>query len=66
MIKSRLFVFQVQTYEAVTAVKCSNQADPHLTFTDPIWPSDLPQRPSPTFLPLDTDQKVITGWRRWL
>jgi hypothetical protein len=40
------------------AVKCSNQAAPHLTFTDPIWPSDLPQRPSLTFLPLATDQKV--------
>ena len=40
------------------AVRCSNQTDPHLTFTDPIWPSDLPQRPSPAFLPLATDLMV--------
>jgi hypothetical protein len=31
------------------AAKCSNQADLHLTFTDPIRRSDLPQRPSMTF-----------------
>ncbi len=40
------------------AAKCSNQADLHLTFIDPIWPSDLPQRPSLTSLPLATDQKA--------
>jgi hypothetical protein len=40
------------------AAKCSNQADLHLTFIDPIWPSDLPQRPSLTSMPLATDQKV--------
>lgn len=38
------------------AAKCSNQADLHLTFIDPICPSDLPQRPSSTSMPLATDQ----------
>ena len=38
------------------APKCSNQADLHLTFIDPIRPSDLPQRPSSTSMPLATDQ----------
>ena len=41
------------------AAKCSNQADLHSTFIDPLWPSDLPQRPSLTSMPLATDQK---GW----
>jgi hypothetical protein len=40
------------------AAKCSNQADLHLTFTAPIWPSDLPQRPSLTSMPLATYQMI--------
>ncbi len=40
------------------AAKCSNQTDLHLTFIDPIRPSDLPQRPSLTSVPLATDQMV--------
>jgi hypothetical protein len=40
------------------AAKCSNQADLHLTFTDPIWPSRLPQRPSSTSVPLATAAAV--------
>jgi hypothetical protein len=38
------------------AGKCSNQTDLHLTFTDPVRPSDLPQRPSSTPVPLSTDR----------
>jgi hypothetical protein len=35
--------------------KCSNQADLHMTFINPIWPSELLQRPSLTSMPLTTD-----------
>jgi hypothetical protein len=41
------------------AVECSNQADLHLTFTDPIWPPDLPQRSSLTSMPRATDQIAL-------
>ena len=41
--------------QAGAAAKRSNQADLHLTFTDPIRPSDLSQRPSSTSAPLATD-----------
>jgi hypothetical protein len=40
------------------AAKCSNQADLRLTFIDPKRPSDLPQRPSSTSVPLATDQMI--------
>ena len=42
------------------AARCSNQADLYLTFTGPIWPSDLPQRPSLTSMPLATDQMLLS------
>ncbi len=40
------------------AAKCSNQTDLHLTLSDPIRPTDLPQRPPLTAMPLATDQVV--------
>jgi hypothetical protein len=39
--------------------KCSNQVDLHLTFIDPIWLSDLLQRPSLTSMSLATDQTAV-------
>jgi hypothetical protein len=57
---TRLMLLNYQVAETrrigSAAAKCSNQADLHLTFTDPIWPSDLPQRPSLTSMPLATGQ----------
>src|SRR5215469_6284274 len=49
---------QLDAYRGGAARKCSNQADLHSTFIDPVWPADLPQRPSLTPLPIATDQKV--------
>jgi len=58
-----LLTYQVAKAKRIgsAAAKCSNQADLHSTFIDPIWPSDLPQRPSSTSMPLATDQMVIRG-----
>src|SRR5215472_4799295 len=49
---------QLDAYRGGAARKCSNQADLHSTFIDPVWPADLPQRPSLTPLPIATDQKA--------
>ena len=45
------------------AAKCSNQADLHLTFIDPIRHSDLRRRPQPTATQLATDQAVRVSAR---
>jgi len=52
---------QFETGGSSAAPMCSNQADLHLTFIDLIWPSDLPQRPSLTSMPLATDQMLLSA-----
>jgi hypothetical protein len=41
------------------ARKCSNQTDLRLTLADLFYGSDLPERPSPTFMRLVCIQKVV-------
>ncbi len=40
-----VFSYQVAKTRRIgsATAKCSNQTDSHLTFTDPIWPSNLLQ-----------------------
>jgi len=47
-------VAEIRRIYSATA-KCSDRTDLRLIFIDPVYPCDLPQRPSLTFMPLAAD-----------